>query len=84
LNLDRFGEEARRQSQVDASAAGVRRGTREFSLVDWELAQAAHVQDSAALAGLIEQKLRGSADLQSVSCRRRACGRLPEPTCRRC
>ncbi len=68
LNLDRFGEEARRQSQVDREVLQVYGGgTREFSLVDWELAQAAHVQDSAALAGLIEQKLRGSADLQSVS-----------------
>ena len=42
-------------------------GSREFSLVEWELAQAAHVQDSDALAGLIDQKLRGSADLQTVS-----------------
>ena len=68
LSLDRFGEEARRQSQVDREVLPVYGGgTREFSLVEWELAQAAHVQDSAALAGLIEQKLRGSANLETVS-----------------
>jgi N-acetylmuramoyl-L-alanine amidase len=68
LNLDRFGEEARRQSQVDREVLPVYGGgTREFSLVDWELAQAAHVQDSAALAGIIEQKLGGSANLQPLS-----------------
>jgi N-acetylmuramoyl-L-alanine amidase len=42
-------------------------GTREFSLVDWELAQAAHVQESAAFAGLIEEKLRGPAGMSSVT-----------------
>jgi N-acetylmuramoyl-L-alanine amidase len=68
LSLDRFGEEARRQSQVDREPLPVYGGgTREFSLVSWELAQAAHVQDSAALAGLIEQKLRASANLQLVT-----------------
>jgi N-acetylmuramoyl-L-alanine amidase len=35
--------------------------------VEWELAQAAHVEDSAALAGLIEQKLRVSANLEPVT-----------------
>ena len=68
LSLDRFGEEALRRLQVDREALPVYGGgTREFSLVEWELAQAAHVQDSAALAGLIEQKLRGSANLETVS-----------------
>jgi N-acetylmuramoyl-L-alanine amidase len=68
LSLDRFGEEARRQSQLASEVLPVYGGgTREFSLVEWELAQAAHVQDSAALAGLIEQKLHGSANLETVS-----------------
>jgi N-acetylmuramoyl-L-alanine amidase len=67
LSLDRFGEEARRQSQVDREMLTVYGGgSREFSLVNWELAQAAHVQDSAAFAGLIDQKLRGFANLQTV------------------
>jgi N-acetylmuramoyl-L-alanine amidase len=68
LSLDRFGEEARRQSQLNGEVLQVYGGgTRQFSLVEWELAQAAHVQDSAALAGLIEQKLHGSANLETVS-----------------
>ena len=68
LSLDRFGEEARRQSQVDREVLPVYGGgTREFALVDWELAQAAHVQDSAAFAGLIEQKLRALAGISAVS-----------------
>ena len=68
LSLDRFGEEARRKSQVDRDVVPVYGGgTREFSLVDWELAQAAHVQGSAAFAGLIEQKLRGSAGMSIVA-----------------
>lgn len=68
LTLDRFGEEARRQSQADREVLPVYGGgTREFALLDWELAQAAHVQESAAFAGLIEQKLRASADVSTVS-----------------
>jgi N-acetylmuramoyl-L-alanine amidase len=68
LSLDRFGEEARRQSQQDREVLPVYGGgTREFSLVEWELAQAGHVQDSEAFAGLVEQKLRGSAHLETVS-----------------
>jgi len=68
LNLDRFGEEARRQSQADREEVPVYGGgSREIAFVDWELAQAAHVQNSATLAGLIEQKLRASANLPIVS-----------------
>ena len=68
LSLDRFGEAARRQSQIAREAVPVYGGgTREFSLVDWELAQAAHVQESVAFAGLIEEKLRGTAGLSIVT-----------------
>ena len=68
LSLDRFGEEARRQSQLDNETLPVYPGgTREFSFVEWEMAQAAHVQDSEALAVRIEDKLRGSANLEIVS-----------------
>jgi len=68
LSLDRFGEEARRQSQADREELPVYGGgTREFALVDWELAQAAHVQESAAFASLAYQKLRAPATMLSVS-----------------
>ena len=68
LSLDRFGEEARRQSQADREELPVYGGgTREFALVDWELAQAAHVQESAAFASLAYQKLRAPATMPSVS-----------------
>jgi N-acetylmuramoyl-L-alanine amidase len=68
LNLDRSGEEARQQSQTGREALPVYGGgTREFALLDWELAQAAHVQESAAFAGLIEQKMRASANVSTVN-----------------
>lgn len=71
LSLDRFGEEARRRSQIDREAVAVYGGgTREFSLVDWDLAQAAHVQESAAFAGLIEEKLRRPAGVSIVKVRK--------------
>src|SRR5262249_30311059 len=73
LNLDRFGEEARRESQADREVVPVYGGgSREIAFVDWELAQAAHVQNSSTLAGLIEQKLRGSANLPIVSVQKAA------------
>src|SRR5262249_13163697 len=68
LSLDRFGEEARRRSQLDREVVQVYGGsTREFALVDWELAQAAHVQDSTAFAGLLEQRLRSGGTTPIVS-----------------
>jgi N-acetylmuramoyl-L-alanine amidase len=67
LSLDRLGEDARRNSQADREVLPVYGGgTREVSLVEWELAQAAHLEGSNAFAGLLEQKLVGSAGLSSV------------------
>lgn len=60
LGLDRFGEEARRQAQEQREILPVYGGgTREITLVQWELAQAPHVDESAALAGIVEERLRG-------------------------
>jgi N-acetylmuramoyl-L-alanine amidase len=68
LGLDRSGEAARRQSQADREAMTVYGGgTREFALVEWELAQAAHVEGSAAFSGLVEQKLQTSEGLTAVT-----------------
>jgi N-acetylmuramoyl-L-alanine amidase len=71
LSLDRFGEDVRRQSQTDREVLPVfGGGTREFSLVEWEVAQAAHVEDSNAFAGILDQKLRAAAGLPAVTLQR--------------
>ena len=71
LSLDRVGEDARRQSQADREVLQVfGGGTREFSLVEWELAQAAHIDGSHAFAGFLDQKLRTTAGLPSVGLQR--------------
>jgi N-acetylmuramoyl-L-alanine amidase len=71
LSLDRFGEDARRQSQTDREVLPVfGGGTREFSLVEWELAQAAHLDGSQAFAGILDQKLRSTAIMPAVALQR--------------
>ncbi|HKY22224.1 MAG TPA: N-acetylmuramoyl-L-alanine amidase [Vicinamibacterales bacterium] len=71
LSLDRVGEDARRQSQADREVLQVfGGGTREFALVEWELAQAAHLDGSNAFAGILDQKLRTNAGLASVGLQR--------------
>ena len=45
-------------------------GSREISLVEWELAQAAHLDGSNALAGILDQRLRTTAGLPSVALQR--------------
>jgi N-acetylmuramoyl-L-alanine amidase len=73
LSLDRFGEDARRRSQMDREVVPVYGGsTREFALVDWELAQAAHVQDSTAFAGLLEQRLNSGGTTPVLSVQKAA------------
>jgi N-acetylmuramoyl-L-alanine amidase len=68
LSLDRFGEDAKRQSEADRAVLPVfGGGAREVSLVEWELAQAAHLDGSNAFAGIVEQRLRGTAGLPTVS-----------------
>jgi N-acetylmuramoyl-L-alanine amidase len=67
LSLDRVGEDARRQSQADRTVLPVfGGGSREVALVEWELAQAAHLDGSNAFAGIVDQKLRATAGLPSV------------------
>ena len=45
-------------------------GAREVALVEWELAQAAHLDGSNAFAGIVDQKLRTSAGMPSVALQR--------------
>ena len=71
LSLDRVGEDARRQSEADRAVLPVFGGSsREVSLVEWELAQAAHVDGSNAFAGIVDQKLRTTGGLPSVTLQR--------------
>jgi N-acetylmuramoyl-L-alanine amidase len=71
LSLDRVGEDARRQSEADRAVLQVfGGGAREVALVEWELAQAAHLDGSNAFAGIVDQKLRTTAGLPSVALQR--------------
>jgi N-acetylmuramoyl-L-alanine amidase len=71
LSLDRVGEDARRQSQADRTVLPVfGGGSREVALVEWELAQAAHLDGSNAFAGIVDQRLRTTAGLPTVALQR--------------
>jgi N-acetylmuramoyl-L-alanine amidase len=71
LSLDRVGEDARRQSRADRALLPLfGGGAREVTLVEWELAQAAHLDGSNAFAGIIDQKLRTTAGLPTVALQR--------------
>ena len=71
LSLDRVGEDARRQSQADRAVLPLfGGGAREVSLIEWELAQAAHLDGSNAFAGIVDQRLRATAGLPSVELQR--------------
>jgi N-acetylmuramoyl-L-alanine amidase len=59
LQLDSEGEEARRDATSEAIRLPTLSGaSREVDIVRWDLAQAAHVEDSAILAGFLEAELR--------------------------
>ena len=58
LQLDREGEEARRQAEADAVTLPVLGGgTRRLDVIRWDLAQARHVNESARLASLLAEEL---------------------------
>jgi N-acetylmuramoyl-L-alanine amidase len=44
--------------------------SREVALVEWELAQAAHLDGSNAFAGIVDQKLRTTGGLPAVALQR--------------
>jgi N-acetylmuramoyl-L-alanine amidase len=71
LSLDRVGEDARRQSQTDRVVLPLfGGGSREVALVEWELAQAAHLDGSNAFAGIVDHKLRTTAGVPTVALQR--------------
>jgi N-acetylmuramoyl-L-alanine amidase len=58
LELDRYGDEARRQAQLEGAWLPVFGGdSREIELVPWDLAQARHVERSGVLARIAERAL---------------------------
>jgi len=59
LSLAGYGEEAQRASQVRADALPVLGGgTREIEITPWGMAQAGHIEQSAAFARAVEAALR--------------------------
>jgi N-acetylmuramoyl-L-alanine amidase len=64
LSLDRADEEARRVAESEGAAMPVfGGGTREINVILWEMAQARHLDESAALARAVEQQLRTSVPM---------------------
>ena len=64
LQLDREGEDARRDATSETVRLPVLSGnSRAIDIVRWDLAQAAHVEDSAILAGFLEAELRRSVPM---------------------
>jgi N-acetylmuramoyl-L-alanine amidase len=58
LRLDREGEDARQAAQAEAVSLPILGGaTREVEVIQWDLAQARHVEASGVLAGMLEQEL---------------------------
>jgi len=59
LNLAGYGDEAQRASQVRADSLPVLGGgSREIEITPWEMAQASHIEQSAAFARDVEAALR--------------------------
>jgi len=58
LRLDREGEDARRAAQAEAVSLPILGGaTREVEVIQWDLAQARHVEASGVFAGMLEEEL---------------------------
>jgi N-acetylmuramoyl-L-alanine amidase len=83
VQLDREGEEARREAAAEAITLPVLGGgTRVIDVIRWDLAQARYVESSAVLAGLIEQELQqrvtmGPRPLQQAPLRVLASANMP-------
>jgi N-acetylmuramoyl-L-alanine amidase len=66
LRLDREGEDARRAAASEAVALPVLGGAvRTIDLIQWDLAQARHVDRSAVLAEMLEDRLRTHVTMSS-------------------
>jgi N-acetylmuramoyl-L-alanine amidase len=59
LSLEDYGEQARRAFQGAGEALPVfGGGAREINVIQWELAQASHIEESGTLASFVEDSLR--------------------------
>lgn len=64
LSLDRADREAQRMAEgPDARLPVLGGGTRAIDLILWEAAQARHLEQSAALAGFVEETLRARVEM---------------------
>ena len=64
LTVERADEEARKRADANATTLpALGGGTRAIDLILWETAQTRYLEQSAALAGLIEQSLRGRVEM---------------------
>jgi N-acetylmuramoyl-L-alanine amidase len=66
LSLDDYGQEAAQLAEPGGEVLpSVTGGQRDVSLILWEMAQARHLENSAALAALIEQHLRARVPMSA-------------------
>jgi N-acetylmuramoyl-L-alanine amidase len=71
LNLDRYADEARRAAASDRQLLPVfGGGERDIEIVQWDLAQSRHVEQSAVLASAIEADLRSKVQMAPHSIQR--------------
>ena len=64
LTVERADEEARKKAEANGTTLpALGGGTRAIDLILWETAQARYLEQSATLAGYIEQALRGRVDM---------------------
>ncbi len=65
LMADPAGEDARKAGGGGQRLPALGGGFREIDMVPWELAQLAHIGESALLAGAVEEQMRGRVRLNS-------------------
>jgi N-acetylmuramoyl-L-alanine amidase len=63
VRLDREGEDARRAAETGVPLQVLGGAVRAIDVIQWDLAQARHVDASAVLAGILEENLRGQVPL---------------------
>jgi N-acetylmuramoyl-L-alanine amidase len=64
LSLDNYGDQARRIAAAERQTLPVfGGGERDIEIVQWDMAQARHVDESMRLAGMIEAELRGKVEM---------------------
>jgi N-acetylmuramoyl-L-alanine amidase len=63
VRLDREGEDARRAAESGVPLQVLGGAMRAIDVIQWDLAQARHVDASAVLAGILEENLRGQVPM---------------------